>query len=138
MVYHQSGGIIMASKSKIVLAALVGASIGGAAIHGLHAQAKPKAYVVSALETLDPAAQAVFTPLAQAAQKAAGGRTFITGGAKIVGLDGAPPPKRVVINEFDSLDQAEAYYKSKAWNDLAPQREKAIKTVRRYAVEATN
>ena len=128
----------MTSKSKIVLAALVGAAIGGAAIHGLHAQAKPKAYVVSELETLDPAAQAVFTPLAQAAQKAAGGRTFITGGGRVVGLDGAPPPKRVVINEFDSLDQAEAYYKSKAWNDLAPQRDKAIKTVRRYAIEATN
>ena len=52
--------------------------------------------------------------------------------------EGAPPPKRVVINEFDSLDQAEAYYKSKAWNDLAPQRDKTIKTIRRYAVEATN
>jgi uncharacterized protein (DUF1330 family) len=108
------------------------------ALRGLHAQAKPKAYVVSELETLDPAAQAVFTPLAQAAQKAAGGRPFITGGGKVVGLEGAPPPKRVVINEFDSLDQAEAYYKSKAWNDLAPQRDKAIKTIRRYAVEATH
>ena len=68
-----------------------GVALGGAAIQGLHAQAKPKAYVVSELETLDPAAQAVFTPLAQAAQKAAGGRTFITGGARVVGLEGAPP-----------------------------------------------
>jgi hypothetical protein len=37
----------MTSKSKIVLAALVGAAVGGATIHGLHAQAKPKAYTVS-------------------------------------------------------------------------------------------
>jgi uncharacterized protein (DUF1330 family) len=73
---------------------------------------------------------------AQAALKAAGARTLNTGGGKVVGIDGPPPPTRVVINEWDSLDQATTYYKSKAWNDLAPQREKAIKTVRRYAVEA--
>src|SRR4051812_29354573 len=60
--------------------------------------------------TLDPTAQAAFTPLAQAAQKAAGGRTFVTDGGRIVGLEGATPPKRVVINEFDSVEQAEAYY----------------------------
>ena len=47
-------------------------------------------------------------------------------------------PKRVAITEWDSLEQAEAYYKSKAWNDLAPQRDKALKTIRRYAVEAVN
>ena len=123
---------------KVAMSVFAGVALGAAAIQGLHAQAKPKAYVISELETLDPAAQAVFTPLAQAAQKAAGGRPFITGGGKVVGLEGAPPPKRVVINEFDSLDQAEAYYKSKAWNDLAPQRDKAIKTIRRYAVEATH
>jgi uncharacterized protein (DUF1330 family) len=107
-------------------------------IQGLHAQAKPKAYTVSELETLDPAAQAAFTQLAQAALKAAGGRSFNTGGGKVVALEGAAPPKRVVINEWDSLAQAEAYYKSKAWTDLAPQRDKAIKTIRRYAVEAVN
>src|SRR5262245_22630940 len=73
------------------------------------AQGKPKAYTVSELESLDPTAQATFTPLAQAAMKAAGGRTLNTGGGKVVGIDGPPPPKRVVINEWDSLDQAEAY-----------------------------
>jgi uncharacterized protein (DUF1330 family) len=128
----------MKTKYTVAFSMFAGAVIGAVAIQGLQAQGKPKAYTISELETLDPAAQAAFTPLAQAAQKAAGGRTFVTGGGKIVGLEGAPPPKRVVINEFDSLDQAEAYYKSKAWNDLAPQRDKAIKTIRRYAVEAMN
>ena len=47
-------------------------------------------------------------------------------------------PKRVAITEWDSLEQAEAFYKSKAWNDLAPQRDKAVKTIRRYAVEVMN
>jgi hypothetical protein len=41
----------------------------------------------------------------------------------------------VAIVEWDSLDDALAFYKSKAWTDLAPQRAKAYKTVRRYVVE---
>ena len=52
----------MASKSKIVLAALVGATVGGAAIHGLHAQAKPKAYIVTESEIIDAAAAAAYGP----------------------------------------------------------------------------
>src|SRR5262245_56648531 len=120
----------------VALSMLAGAFLGGVAIQGLHAQGKPKAYTVSETETIDPAAQAVFTPLAQAALKAAGGRTFNTAGGNVVAIEGAVPPKNAVINEWDSLEQAQAYYASKAWNDLAPQRDKAIKTVRRYAVEA--
>ena len=128
----------MRTRCTVALSMLAGAVIGAVAIQGLHAQGNAKAYTVSELETLDPAAQAAFTSLAQAALKAAGGRSFNTGGGKVVALEGAAPPKRVVINEWDSLDQAQAYYKSKAWTDLAPQRDKAIKTIRRYAVEAVN
>jgi len=129
----------MKTRYTVALSMIAGAVIGAVAIQGLHAQvSNRKAYTVSELETLDPAAQAAFTQLAQAALKAAGGRSFNTGGGKVVALEGAEPPKRVVINEWDSLAQAEAYYKSKAWTDLAPQRDKAIKTIRRYAVEAVN
>jgi uncharacterized protein (DUF1330 family) len=125
----------MKTQYTIVLSMIAGAALGGAAIQGLHAQAKPKAYSVSELETIDAAANAAFVPLVQAAQKAAGGRNLNTGGGKIVAMEGAAP-KRVAITEWDSLEQAEAFYRSKAWNDLAPQRDKALKTIRRYAVEA--
>ncbi len=54
---------------------------------------------------------------------------------RVVSIEGAPPPKKVGIVEWDSLDDAVAFYKSKAWTDLAPQREKAQKTIRRYVVE---
>jgi uncharacterized protein (DUF1330 family) len=120
------------------LSMIAGAALGGTAIPGLHAQAKPKTYVITEMETLDAAAQAAFTPLATAALTAAGGRSLGTGGGKITAMEGAAPPKRVVLNEWDSVEQAQAYYKSKAWTDLAPQREKAIKVIRRYAVEAMN
>ena len=127
----------MSSNYKLVFGIVVGAALGAAAIQGLHAQAKPKAYTVSELETLDATANSAFVPLVQAAQQAAGGRNLRTGGGKIVALEGAAP-KRVAITEWDSLEQAEAFYKSKAWNDLAPQRDKALKTIRRYAVEVMN
>jgi uncharacterized protein (DUF1330 family) len=127
----------MNTQFKFALVAVVGAALGAAAMQGLHAQAKPKAYTVSELETLDAAANAAFVPLITAAQTAAGGRNLKTGGGKIVAMEGTAP-KRVAITEWNSLDQAQAFYKSKAWSDLAPQRDKALKTIRRYAVEAVN
>jgi uncharacterized protein (DUF1330 family) len=123
------------TQYTVALSMIAGAALGATAIQGLHAQAKPKAYSVSELETLDAAANAAFVPLVQAAQKAAGGHNLNTGGGKIVAMEGTAP-KRVAITEWDSLEQAEAFYKSKAWNDLSPQRDKALKTIRRYAVEA--
>ena len=57
----------MNPKLKIVLAIVVGAALGAAAVQGLHAQAKPKAYIVSESEVLDAAAAAAYSPLSQAA-----------------------------------------------------------------------
>ena len=114
---------------------IAGAALGGAAIQGLHAQAKPKAYTVSEIETLDAAAQAAYVPHILGAIKAAGGRSFNTAGGKTAAIVGEAP-KRVAINEWDSLEQAQAFYNSKAWKDLAPQRDKAQKLIRAYAVEA--
>jgi uncharacterized protein (DUF1330 family) len=120
------------------IAMLAGAALGAAAVQGLHAQAKPKAYTVAELETLDVAAQGVYVPAVLAAQKAAGGHPFNTGGGKIVAMEGAAAPMRVAITEWDSLEQAQAFYNSTAWKSLAPQRDKAAKTIRRYTVEAVN
>ena len=117
---------------------LAGIAVGAVAVQGLHAQAKPKAYSVTETEVIDAAAQAAYTPLARAATIAAGARNFRTGGGRVVAIEGAAAPKRVAINEWDSLDQAQAFYNSKAWTDLTPQRDKAVKTIRRYVVEAQN
>lgn len=133
--HQQQGECDMNSKSKIALGVVVGAALGAVAVQGLHAQAKPKAYIVTEIETLDVEAQKAYAPLNQAAQKAAGGRNLGTAGGKIVPLVG-DPPKRVGITEWDSLEQALAYRNGKAWKELSPQRDKAQKTVRQFVVEA--
>ena len=127
----------MNTKSKIALAVVVGVALGAAAVQGLHAQAKPKAYTVTELQTLDPKLAGDVAERIAKAQVAAGGHNFKTGGGKVTAMEGSAP-QRVAITEWDSLEKAEAFFKSKAWTDMAPDRDKALKTIRRYAVEVRN
>jgi uncharacterized protein (DUF1330 family) len=126
----------MKTRYTVALSMIAGAALGGVAIQGLHAQAKLKAYTVSELETVDAQAQQAYLPAARKAIEAAHGRALRTAAGKVVHIEGAPAPKNVAIVEWDSVDDAVAFYKSKAWTDLAPQRDKTQKTIRRYAVEA--
>jgi uncharacterized protein (DUF1330 family) len=128
----------MNTKFKIALAVVAGAALGAAAVQGLHAQAKPKAYSVTETEVLDAAAQAAYTPVVRPVLAAAGARPVTRPGGMVVAIEGAAAPKRVGILEWESLEKAQEFYNSKAWKDLTPQREKAVKTIRRYVVEAMN
>jgi uncharacterized protein (DUF1330 family) len=112
---------------------LAGVALGAVAIQGLHAQAKPKAYLVSESEVLDAANLASYTAAISAVQKAAGGRSFGTRG-KIVAVIG-DPPKRVGISEWDSLEQVQAYLTAAARKDLV-EGKKVVKINRQYVVEA--
>jgi uncharacterized protein (DUF1330 family) len=132
------GRDVMKIRYTVALSMVAGAALSGAAIQGLHAQAKPKAYTISEIETVDATAQGFYAVLIRAAESAAGGRSLHTAGGKLIALEGAAAPKIVAITEWDSVEKAEAFYRSKAWVALAPQRDKAIKTVRRYIVEAMN
>jgi uncharacterized protein (DUF1330 family) len=126
----------MKTRYAVALSVVAGAALGAAAVQGLHAQAKPKAYTVSEVETINTAHVAAFVSKLEDAQSAAGGHNLHTRGGRIFHLEGPEAPKRVSIIEWDSLEQAEAFYKSQAWHDLAPHRDRAIRVIRRYAVEA--
>lgn len=125
----------MNTNYKIAIALVTGVAIGGAAIQGLHAQAKPKAYLVSESEVLDAAGVASYTAAIGAVQKAAGGRSFGTRGKVVASVGDAP--KRVGISEWDSLEQAQAYLNSEARKKLV-QDGKVVKITRQYIVEAGN
>ena len=126
----------MKSNFKVGTVLLAGVAIGAIAVQGLHAQgAKLKAYSIGELEVLDASAQAAYLPAARKAIEAAHGHALRTAAGRIVQIEGAPAPKSVGIVEWDSLDEAVTFYKSKAWTDLAPERDKAVKATRRYVVE---
>ena len=125
----------MNTNYKIALAVLAGAAIGAAAAQGLHAQAKLKAYSVAEVETLDPAGQASYLPGVRKEIASAHGHSLLTIRGRVVPIEGAPPPQHVALVEWDSVNDAVAFYNSKAWKDFAPQRDKSQKTIRRYVVE---
>jgi uncharacterized protein (DUF1330 family) len=127
----------MHTKFKIALAVVAGIAVGAAAVQGLQAQAKPKAYQVTELEIIDAEAWKTFVQAVRAAQQQASGRNLRTAMGKVVAFVG-DPPKHVGITEFDSLDQAVAYRNSPAFKELDPLRNKAIKITRQYTVEAEN
>jgi len=123
----------MKTRYTIALSLLAGVALGGAAIQGLHAQgSKLKAYSISEneLTATDASLPAVRKAIADHH-----GRSLLTLTGRVVGVEGGAPPKNVGIVEWDSVDDAMAFFKSKAWADLQAQRAQSVKTQRRYVVE---
>jgi len=123
------------TKPKIVIAAVAGAALGAAAVQGLHAQAKPKAYLITESQLLDPAAVAEYLPKVREAAKLAGGRIEFIGPTEQITPVVGDAPKRIGISEWDSLEKAEAWLNSAERKALAPQRDKAQKITRQFIVE---
>jgi uncharacterized protein (DUF1330 family) len=123
----------MKTHSTVAWAVFAGFGLGAIAVQGLHAQANPPVYSVAEIEIADQAAYATYVPKAQAAIKAAGAK-FLAAGGKITAVDGEPPKSRVVIQQWDSLEQFQAYRNSAAYKDLLPTREKVAK-FRTFVVE---
>lgn len=74
----------MKTNYKVAIALVAGAAIGGAAIQGLHAQAKPIAYVVAEVDVTNSEGYAKeFLPLATKALSDGGsGFKAVAGGKK--------------------------------------------------------
>jgi uncharacterized protein (DUF1330 family) len=99
----------MKTNYKVAIALIAGAAIGGAAIQGLHAQAKPPVYVVGENTVMNVDAYTKeFVPLARASIRNAGGNP-VGASQKATSLEGAPQTARITINVFDSLEKAQAW-----------------------------
>jgi len=116
------------------LTLLAGVAIGAAAINGLNAQNKaPGAYaVVDLSEISNPDLFKTLLPKAEPAATAFGGK-FIVRTENIVGLDGTPP-KRFVVISFDSMDKAKAWDASPAQKEITNIRERSTKS-RQFIVD---
>src|SRR5687767_5589967 len=118
----------------------VGIVLGGFAVQGLHAQAKPPVYLINEIDVTDPEKYgAEFTPKAQATVRASGAKFLVIGGtagagAKPIHAVEGTPPKRMTIQVWESVEAMKKWYES-------PEYQEALKighkyaTFRRYAVE---
>ena len=105
------------TKCKLVSSSCCpGALLGGATVHGLHAQARPPAYVVGEIDVSDPEGYAKeFGPLARKALAEGPGYRALALGGKTTVIAGPPPKQRVIINVFDSVEDAVKAYNSPAF-----------------------
>jgi uncharacterized protein (DUF1330 family) len=99
----------MKSNYKLAAALVAGAAVGGAVIQELHAQATPPAYVVVDISDIsDTEGFKAVPPRSGPETLAPFGGKYIIRTEKITALDGTPP-KRFVVIEFGSVEQAKAW-----------------------------
>ena len=113
---------------------LAGMVVGGVAVQALHAQTKAPIFYVGEIDVTDEAGyQKDFVPQAGAAIQSGGGR-FLARGGKTTTLIGEPVKKRVVIQQWDSMEQLRKWFDSPEQKKLFVVQAKYAK-VRAYAVE---
>jgi uncharacterized protein (DUF1330 family) len=116
-----------------VALAIVSAIAGAGLVQTLHAQAKPKAYAIAEIEVTDAAKFKPYLDGTAVIVPQAGGR-FLARGNKTFVIGGAPPKPVVAVVEWDSYEQAQAFYSSDAYKKLNPDRE-AGSNFRAFVVE---
>jgi len=121
----------MKTRYAIALAAVTGLS-GAAAVHDLHAQTKPPIYYVAELDVRNEAALPEWGQKVEQAIRAAGGR-YLVRGTDIVGMEGTPP-KRIVIIAWDNMDQLKAWHEG-PYKEMRALRDQAHRSVRAYAAQ---
>lgn len=105
----------MKSNCELIIATIAGTVLGAAVVQGLHAQAKPPAYVISEIDVTNKDAYAKeYVPMAQKALRESGQRPLASGG-KTAAISGEPPKSRIVLSVFKNMDEAQAAYTSPAY-----------------------
>lgn len=83
------------------------------------------AYIIALVDVKDAEQYQEYATRAGAAVESVGpqyGTRFLARGGRTVSLEGAPPPGRVVIVRFDSVEAAEAYYHSPEYQEARSHR----------------
>ena len=94
----------MKNPLALAVALAAGIGIGSFGVHALHAQSKPPVYMIEDNTVIDPDGFAKeFAPLARESLKTYGGRYL--GGGSGVSIDGDPPKGRVVLVQWESVEQ---------------------------------
>ena len=107
----------MSKRRAVGLAILAGFGLGVATIQGLGAKDTAPVFLVAEVEVTDlEGYMKDYVPLVQKSLEASGGRV-LAAGQNVTSIEGTPPKGRVVIMQWDSLDQI------KAWRNSAQYKE---------------
>ena len=120
----------MPINTRMIFTLFGGIVIGAAVIQGLHAQAKPPAYlIIPILKINDGAAfkSGVIDKVKDEDLIAAGGQ-YVVRSQKFTSVDG-PPPERLVIIKFDSVEKAKAFSNTAAQNEINAARIKSTNSL---------
>ena len=82
------------------------------------------AYVIAEVDVADPAAYEDYRKQVPATVAKYGGR-FIVRGGKVEPLEGGWSPRRLVVLEFPSMEQAQKWYRSSEYAPLIALRQRA-------------
>jgi uncharacterized protein (DUF1330 family) len=123
----------MKTHDTVALAMLAGIGVGAVAVQGLHAQAKPPAYLLAEVQVTDPDTWKQY--LAALPSTMAPYKTRTLARANPVALGNSTPPAgNLVIIAFNNMEDVKAFWNSPEYQAIIPLREKSAKT-RAYAVE---
>jgi uncharacterized protein (DUF1330 family) len=123
----------MKTRYTVAVALLAGIGLGAVAVKGLHAQAKPPAYIIAEVQVTDADTWKQYVAALPGTLAPYKTRTLTR--ANPVALDNSVPPAgSLVIIAFNNMDDVKAFWNSPAYQAIIPLREKSAKT-RIYAVE---
>ena len=130
----------MKTYLTVSAAMLVGIAVGSFAVQGLNAQGKAPVYLISEIDVTNPEAYGKeFAPKAQATVKASNAKFVVIGGtagagAKSINAMEGTPPKRITIQQWESIEALNKWYNSADYQEALKIGQKYA-TFRRYAVE---
>ncbi len=124
----------MRTSYAVILGMLGGVLIGALGVHELHAQGKPRVYLVTEVKMTNPTAyNKVYTPLVKRTIKQYGGR-YVARGRPIVIEGKASKDTLFAVIAWDSLDKIRAWYDSPEYKDARKTGDRYAK-FRQFAVE---
>jgi uncharacterized protein (DUF1330 family) len=122
----------MRTSYKIGAVAIFSAGLGAVAMQGLHAQAKPPAFLIFDVQIKDQAGYEPFRQTAARELQAQGGKYLVQGAVPEVLV--GDPPNRITISQWASKDDALRWFNSEAMKPVKEAQTKYTNT-RRYVVE---
>ena len=122
----------MVTYRALAFAAVAGFVLGVIGVQSF-AQSKPPVFIIGEIEITDPVGYKEFAAKSQAAIKGAGARILVLGGTPAP-LIGEPPKARIVIHQWESMDQMRKWFDSPEQVELRKMQAKYAR-IRAFAVE---